>query len=169
MTKGGESTGQNLIIPEGGQNTSEFKIPGHFRDAFSRMCPETPNLTRFTKSMLSKGRQSTDMIAVLKVVSIPIPLCNFQAIPLCVLRKMPGSPEFAQAKNMLLNDSAGIWASPPWYRFLFFSAPTYLFCHRPRSAAMRINAITFGYKSFHHYQPPCQADAALCQPNFPDI
>ena len=39
-----------LISSEGGQDTSACKISGHFLYAFSGKCPETPNLTRFTKS-----------------------------------------------------------------------------------------------------------------------
>ena len=42
--------GHKLISSEGGQDTSACKISGHFLHAFSRKCPETPNLTRFTKS-----------------------------------------------------------------------------------------------------------------------
>ena len=39
-----------LISSNGGQDTSSCKISGHFLHAFSGKCPETPNLTRFTKS-----------------------------------------------------------------------------------------------------------------------
>ena len=42
--------GHKLIIPEGGQDTSACKTSGHFLHAFSRKCPETRNLTRFTRS-----------------------------------------------------------------------------------------------------------------------
>ena len=40
----------NLISSESGQDTSTCKISGHFLHGFSRICLETPNLTRFTKS-----------------------------------------------------------------------------------------------------------------------
>ena len=39
-----------LISSEGGQDTAAYHISGHSLDAFSRKCPETPNLTCFTKS-----------------------------------------------------------------------------------------------------------------------
>ena len=39
-----------LISSESGQDTSACNISGHFLHVFSRKCPETPNLTRFTKS-----------------------------------------------------------------------------------------------------------------------
>ena len=39
----------NLIISEGGQDTSARRIPGHSLHQFSRKCPGIPNLTRFTK------------------------------------------------------------------------------------------------------------------------
>ena len=42
--------GHKLISFEGGQDTSACKISGNFLYAFSRKCPETPNLTCFTKS-----------------------------------------------------------------------------------------------------------------------
>ena len=42
--------GHTLVSSEGGQDTSAWKISGHFLHAFSGKCPETPNLTRFTKS-----------------------------------------------------------------------------------------------------------------------
>ena len=38
-----------LISSEGGQDTSASEIAGHSLHAFSKKCPETPNLTRFTK------------------------------------------------------------------------------------------------------------------------
>ena len=41
--------GNKLINSEGGQDTSACKISGHFLHAFSGKCPETPNLTHFTK------------------------------------------------------------------------------------------------------------------------
>ena len=42
----------NKLNPKiyGKQDTSACKISGHSLDAFSGECPETPNLTRFTKS-----------------------------------------------------------------------------------------------------------------------
>ena len=40
----------NLISSEGGQDTAVYHISGQSLRAFSRKCPETPNLTRFTKS-----------------------------------------------------------------------------------------------------------------------
>ena len=40
----------NLISFEGGQDTSACKIAGHFLNGFSRKCPKTPILTRFTES-----------------------------------------------------------------------------------------------------------------------
>ena len=39
----------NLIISEGGRDTSACRIPGHSFHGFSRKCPEIPNLTHFTK------------------------------------------------------------------------------------------------------------------------
>ena len=39
-----------LISSEGGQDTVAYHISGHSLNGFSRECPETPNLTRFTKS-----------------------------------------------------------------------------------------------------------------------
>ena len=39
-----------LISSEGGQDTSAYKISGHFLHAFSRKCSETQNSTHFTKS-----------------------------------------------------------------------------------------------------------------------
>ena len=39
-----------LISSDGGQDTSACKISGHFLHAFSGKCPETPNLSCFTKS-----------------------------------------------------------------------------------------------------------------------
>ena len=47
--------GHKLISSEGDQDTSACKISGHSLHAFSGKCPETPNLTRFTKS---KWRQN---------------------------------------------------------------------------------------------------------------
>ena len=40
----------NLSSSEGGQDTSACKISGHFLMGLSRKCPETPNLTCFTRS-----------------------------------------------------------------------------------------------------------------------
>ena len=40
----------NPISSEGGQDTSSCNISGYFLNGFSRKCPETPNLTSFTKS-----------------------------------------------------------------------------------------------------------------------
>ena len=40
----------NLISFVGGQDTAAYHISGHSLHAFSRKCPETPNLSRFTKS-----------------------------------------------------------------------------------------------------------------------
>ena len=39
-----------LTSSEGGQDTSACTISGHFLHVFSGKCPETLNLTRFTKS-----------------------------------------------------------------------------------------------------------------------
>ena len=39
-----------LISSEGGQDTSAYKISGHSLHAFPGKCPETPNLSPFTKS-----------------------------------------------------------------------------------------------------------------------
>ena len=39
-----------LISSEGGQDTVAYHISGHSLNGFSRKCPETPNLTRFTNS-----------------------------------------------------------------------------------------------------------------------
>ena len=47
-----KATGRShkLISSQGGQDTSAYKMSAHSLHAFSRKCPETPNLTRFTKS-----------------------------------------------------------------------------------------------------------------------
>ena len=47
-----KSTDRNhkLISSEGGQDTSAYKISAYSLYAFFGKCPETPNLTRFTKS-----------------------------------------------------------------------------------------------------------------------
>ena len=51
----------NLINSEGAQDTSACKISGHYLKGFSRKCPETPNLTHFTKlKNLLKLEKSTD-------------------------------------------------------------------------------------------------------------
>ena len=39
-----------LISYDGGQDTVVYYISGHSLHAFSKKCPENPNLTRFTKS-----------------------------------------------------------------------------------------------------------------------
>ena len=55
----------NLISPEGQRDTAACKISGHFLNAFSRKCPETPHLTRFTKSKQcqnKKNQQTTTII-----------------------------------------------------------------------------------------------------------
>ena len=46
-----KSTDRNykLISAEGGQDTSAYQISAHSLHAFSRKCPEIPNLTRLTK------------------------------------------------------------------------------------------------------------------------
>ena len=44
-----------LIRSGGGQDTSASKIAGHSLHVLSRKCPETPNLTRFTKSKLCQN------------------------------------------------------------------------------------------------------------------
>ena len=62
------------ISSEGGQDTSACKISGHSLHAFSRKCPETPNLTRFTKSKYCQNYKSQQTVtqnqSVLKVVKI---------------------------------------------------------------------------------------------------
>ena len=51
-----------LISSEGGQDTSACKIWAHSPHAFSRKCPKTTNLTRFTKSNSAKikKKKATD-------------------------------------------------------------------------------------------------------------
>ena len=46
-----------LISSDAGEDKSAYKISGHSLQAFSRKCPETPNLIRFTKS---KWRQKEE-------------------------------------------------------------------------------------------------------------
>ena len=148
MPKGGKSTGKNPIIPEGGQDTSEFKIPGHLRDAFSRKCPETPKLTRCTKPMLSKGGQSTDMIPVLQVVSIPPPLC-----------KLSGNPPLCPPDNartlQICPDKIHTFKWSCWHlsissmvsHFLFFSSnmfllsSTTLHCHESKCNYFQVQVL----------------------------
>ena len=52
VPKLGKSTDRDykLISSEGAQDISAGKISGHFLHVFSEKYPETPNLTRFTKS-----------------------------------------------------------------------------------------------------------------------
>ena len=60
----GKSTNpnQNLFSSEGGQDTAACQISGHSFHAFSRKCPETPNLTSFTKSKIApKLGKSTNL------------------------------------------------------------------------------------------------------------
>ena len=47
----------NLMSFEGSHDTSAYIISGHSLHAFSWKCPETPNLTHFTKS---KWRQKEE-------------------------------------------------------------------------------------------------------------
>ena len=47
--------GHKLISSEDGQDTLACKISGYSLHAFSGKCPETPNLTRFTKSKLRQN------------------------------------------------------------------------------------------------------------------
>ena len=44
-----------LIGSDCGQDTSAYKISGHALYVFSGKCPETPNLTRFTKTKQCQG------------------------------------------------------------------------------------------------------------------
>ena len=84
--KGGKSTDRdhNLISSEGGQDTSACKISGHSLHAFSGKCPETPDLTRFTKSKWRQKEENQQTVTiiypVLKVVKIH-QHAKFQAIP----------------------------------------------------------------------------------------
>ena len=74
----------NLISSECGQDTAAYYISGHSLHVFSRKCPETPNLTHFTKSKWCqnyKTRQTmTQNQSVLKVVKT-YQHAKFQAIP----------------------------------------------------------------------------------------
>ena len=74
----------NLISSECGQDTAAHHISGHSLHAFSRKCPETSNLTRFTKSKYCQNYKSqqtvTQNLSVLKVVKIH-QHAKFQAIP----------------------------------------------------------------------------------------
>ena len=62
-----EATDHNykLISSEGGQDTSAHKISAHSLHAFSRKCPETPNMTRFTKS---KWRQKEEIEQTVTII-----------------------------------------------------------------------------------------------------
>ena len=68
---------------KGGQDTSACKISGHSLHAFSRKCPETPNLTRFTKSKWCQNYKNQQTVTqnyiLLKVVKIHQP-AKFQVI-----------------------------------------------------------------------------------------
>ena len=55
----------NLIISVGGQDTSACRIPGHSLHAFSRKCPETPNLTRFTKSKWRQKEENQQTVTII--------------------------------------------------------------------------------------------------------
>ena len=51
-----------LISSVGGQDTSVSKISGHSLHVLSRKCPETPNLTRFTKSKLCQNYKNQQTV-----------------------------------------------------------------------------------------------------------
>ena len=54
-----------LISSEGGQDTSAYKISAHSLHALFRKCPETPNMTPFTKSkwrQKEENQQTTSII-----------------------------------------------------------------------------------------------------------
>ena len=71
--------------------------------------------------------------------------------------------KFAQVKYILVTDLAGILTSSLVCHTSFASNRLSLSDLPPRSADMRVNAITF--RSLHHFQPPWQAYAGLCQPS----
>ena len=74
----------NLISSEGDQDTSACKISGNFLNGFFSKRPETPNLTRFTKSKwrqnLKNQQNATTYQSFLKVVKT-YQYAKFQAIP----------------------------------------------------------------------------------------
>ena len=74
----------NLISSECGQDTAAYHISGHLLHAFSGKYPETPNLTRFTKSKYCQNYKSQHTVTPnqsgLKVVKIH-QHAKFQAIP----------------------------------------------------------------------------------------
>ena len=76
--------GHELSSFTSGQDTSACRISGHFLHVFSRKCPETPNLTRFTKSKKCQNKKIQQTMAIyktfLKVVKIHQHV-KFQAIP----------------------------------------------------------------------------------------
>ena len=55
----------NLISSEGGQDTPACKISDHALCVFSRKCPETLNLTRFTKSKWRQKEKNQQTMTII--------------------------------------------------------------------------------------------------------
>ena len=53
---------------EGGQDTSAYKTSAHSLHAFSRKGPETPNLTRFTKSKWRQKEENQQTMTIIRPV-----------------------------------------------------------------------------------------------------
>ena len=73
-----------LFSSEGGQDTSACKISGHSHHRFSGKCPETQNLTRFTKSKwCQKEENQLTMTIIQSVLKVPKihQHAKFQTIP----------------------------------------------------------------------------------------
>ena len=88
----------NLISSEGGQDTAPYYISGHSLHVCSRKCPETPNLTRFTKSKLCQNHKNSNRpwpwTNQFWRWSRYISMQNFRTFPPCVLQEMPRNPKF---------------------------------------------------------------------------
>ena len=54
-----------LISSGGCQDTSAYKISAHSLHALSGKCPETPNLTRFTKSKWRQKEENEQTVTII--------------------------------------------------------------------------------------------------------
>ena len=86
----------NLISSEGGQDPSAHHISGHSSLVFSWECPETTNLTSFTKSKCHQNKE--DQQTVTKILSVEfwrwsgyISTSNFRPFLLWGFKEMPGN------------------------------------------------------------------------------
>ena len=70
MPKLEKSTNRNhkLISSDGGQGTSTCRMTGYFRHTFSGKCPETPNLTHFTKSKWRQNQENQQTMTIIESV-----------------------------------------------------------------------------------------------------